>query len=65
MHSKTLLASATFALCTVVVNSQDTANEPVIEASDIEAVVPNEIISPVEVLTTHSFVDPTHSADNL
>ncbi|KAL8926096.1 MAG: hypothetical protein Q9172_001924 [Xanthocarpia lactea] len=48
MHSKTLLASAAFALCTVAVNSQNTADEPVIEASDIEAVVPSEIISPVE-----------------
>ncbi|KAL8786960.1 MAG: hypothetical protein Q9213_002503 [Squamulea squamosa] len=48
MHSKTLITTAAFALCAAIVDAQDTANEPAVEASDIEAVIPTEIISPAE-----------------
>ncbi|KAL8771444.1 MAG: hypothetical protein Q9209_003112 [Squamulea sp. 1 TL-2023] len=48
MHSKTLITSAAFAFCAAIVNAQDVTNEPSIEASDIEAVIPTEIISPAE-----------------
>lgn len=46
MYSKTLLTSAAFALCAVKVNSQNTAN---VEASDVEAIVPANVIDPAEV----------------
>ncbi|KAL8725423.1 MAG: hypothetical protein Q9166_007355 [cf. Caloplaca sp. 2 TL-2023] len=46
MYSKTLFSSAALALYATIVNSQ--ANEPAVEASDIEAVVPTEIINPAE-----------------
>ncbi|KAL8854122.1 MAG: hypothetical protein Q9221_001044 [Calogaya cf. arnoldii] len=54
MYSKTLLTSA-LALGAVVVNSQETNNN--VEASDIEAVVPAEIISPAEATSLANLAD--------
>ncbi len=48
MYSKAIITSAAFALCAAIVSSQDTTN---VEASDVEAVVPAEIVSPAEVGT--------------
>ncbi|KAI4227642.1 MAG: hypothetical protein L6R36_002277 [Xanthoria steineri] len=54
MHSKTFLTSAAFALCAVKVKSQDTAN---VEASDVEAVVPANVIDPAEATSLASIAD--------
>ncbi|KAL8749061.1 MAG: hypothetical protein Q9199_007922 [Rusavskia elegans] len=54
MHSKTFWTSAAFALCAAMVNSQDTAN---VEASDIEAVVPAEVIDPAEATSLAAIAD--------
>ncbi|KAI4226629.1 MAG: hypothetical protein L6R40_008270 [Gallowayella cf. fulva] len=49
MHCKTLLSSAAFVLCATVVSSQaTTSKEPAVEAEDVEAVVPTEIINPAQ-----------------
>ncbi|KAL8991718.1 MAG: hypothetical protein Q9169_007714 [Polycauliona sp. 2 TL-2023] len=55
MHSKTILSSAAFALCAAIVNSQD--NPVDVEASDIEAVVPAEIISPAQASSLANVAD--------
>ncbi|KAI4269976.1 MAG: hypothetical protein LQ337_006975 [Flavoplaca oasis] len=54
MHSKAIITSAAFALCAGIVNSQDTTN---VEASDIEAVVPAEIVSPAEATSLAAIAD--------
>ncbi|KAI4234148.1 MAG: hypothetical protein LQ349_003975 [Xanthoria aureola] len=54
MHSKTLLTSAAFALCALMVNSQNSAN---VEASDVEAVVPANVIDPAEATSLASIAN--------
>ncbi|KAL8804566.1 MAG: hypothetical protein Q9182_002481 [Xanthomendoza sp. 2 TL-2023] len=58
MHSRTLISSVALIFCTTVVNSQNTSsNEPAIEANDIEAVIPTEIISPARATSIAAAAD--------
>ncbi|KAL8815739.1 MAG: hypothetical protein Q9223_005152 [Gallowayella weberi] len=58
MHSRTLISSAALAFCATVVNSQNTSsNEPAVEPSDIEAVIPTEIISPARATSIAAVAD--------
>ena len=50
MHSKIIRQSAAVALYAIAVQSQTTATDaPLLDASDIEGVVPTDFLAPAEV----------------
>ncbi|KAL8682914.1 MAG: hypothetical protein Q9186_001077 [Xanthomendoza sp. 1 TL-2023] len=58
MHSRILMSSVALAFSATAVNSQATStNEPAVEASDIEAVIPTEIISPAQATSIAAVAD--------
>ncbi|KAL8688909.1 MAG: hypothetical protein Q9218_005296 [Villophora microphyllina] len=58
MLSKDLLASAAVALCATSINAQaTTTDEPLVDASDIEEVVPTQLLSPAEATSLAAVAD--------
>ncbi|KAI4248347.1 MAG: hypothetical protein LQ352_005936 [Teloschistes flavicans] len=58
MFSRCLLSSAVVALCATTINSQTTrADEPPLEASDIEDAVPTQLLNPAEATSLAAAAD--------
>lgn len=54
MYSKTFAQAAAVAFYALGVHSQDSpSSEPIVEAEDIQAVVPTELLSPAYVRDAH------------